>query len=72
MDENEKKRMATGKRITNSLVIKKIEGKNLLEESAVQLPQIRTNEAVVSVSHIGQNTVDGASCIYSSIQWTLC
>lgn len=53
--------MASPKRITNSLIIKTIKGQKSLEESEVQLPQIRTNEAVVSVSHIGQNTVDGAS-----------
>lgn len=63
MENNEKKQMTTAKRITNSLIIKTIQGKSSLEESAVQLPHIRSNEAVVSVSHIGQNTVDGASTV---------
>lgn len=47
--------------ISNSLIITTIKGKGSLKESRVQLPQPRSNEAIVHNSHIAQNTIDGVA-----------
>ena len=47
--------------ISNSLIITTVKGKGSLKESRVQLPQPRSNEAIVHNSHIAQNTIDGVA-----------
>lgn len=45
--------------ISNSLIIKTIQGKGSLISSRVRLPPPRSNEAIIRNSHIAQNTIDG-------------
>ena len=47
--------------ISNSLIITTVKGKGSLKVSRVQLPQPRSNEAIVHNSHIAQNTIDGVA-----------
>ena len=48
--------------ISNSLIIKTIQGKGSLISSRVRLPTPRSNEAIIRNSHIAQNTIDGTAC----------
>jgi NADPH:quinone reductase-like Zn-dependent oxidoreductase len=50
------------RRINNALVIKMINGKGTLEERTVQFPEPRSNQALIRVSHVAQNSVDGTVC----------
>lgn len=43
----------------NAVVIKMINGKGTLKERTVQFPEPRSNQALICVSHVAQNSVDG-------------
>ncbi|KAJ5283318.1 hypothetical protein N7505_001298 [Penicillium chrysogenum] len=45
-------------RINNAVVIKMINGKGTLKERTVQFPEPRSNQALICVSHVAQNSVD--------------
>ena len=43
----------------NALVIKTIEGKSSLVASAIKTPTPNSNQALIRVSHVAQNAIDG-------------
>lgn len=51
-------------RINNAIVIKMINGKGTLIEDITQFPEPHSNQALIRVSHVAQNSIDGIDYPY--------